>query len=176
MAEILFLYATREGQTRRVCEVIAQVAREAGRQVRLLDLGDPAAAQALAQSAQVIVGASIHYGRLPAAMYRFIQSNQAELEARPNAFFCLNLTARKPGKDTPQSSAYMRTFLKKSSWRPQRLAVFAGALFYTRYGWLDRLMIRLIMKITGGPTDPARDIEFTDWQKVRVIAQAWLGQ
>jgi len=32
------------------------------------------------------------------------------------------------------------------------------------------------MKITRGPTDPARDVEFTDWQKVRVIAQAWLGQ
>jgi len=32
-------------------------------------------------------------------------------------------------------------------------------------------MIRLIMLITRGPTDPATVVEFTDWSKVADFAQ-----
>ena len=39
-----------------------------------------------------------------------------------------------------------------------------------RYGWLDRLMVRFIMKLTGGPTDPKICVEFTSWQAVDRIA------
>lgn len=174
MAAVLLLYSSREGQTRRICECMAEVIREEGGEARILSLADPDLVQAAADSERLIVGASIHYGRLPSELYHFIAENRALIESRANAFFCVNLTARKPGKDTPEGSAYMRKFLKKSPWRPMRLAVFAGALYYTRYAWYDRMMIRLIMWITGGPTDPRRDVEFTDWDQVRRVARAWL--
>jgi len=176
MAQILFLYATREGQTLRVCEAMAEVAQLEGHTARLLELSDPSSLQALAECDKVILGASIHYGSLPSNLYGFVTAFRSEIEKRPNAFFCLNLTARKLGKDTPQGSVYMRTFLKKSPWQPQQLAVFAGALYYSRYTWYDRMMIRLIMWITGGPTDPAQDVEFTDWGKVRATAREWINQ
>lgn len=172
MTDILFLYFTREGQTRRICDCMAEALRAQGRTVALLSLDDPQAAEALRHSGRVVLGASIHYGRLPASLYSFIEKNRTELEARPSAFFCVNLTARKAGKNTPEGSAYMRRFLKKTSWRPQKLAVFPGALLYTRYTWYDRLVIRFIMGITGGPTDPTRDVEFTDWDEIRYFARS----
>ena len=46
------------------------------------------------------------------------------------------------------------------------MAIFAGKLNYPIYNWLDRNIIRLIMRLTGGPTDPDTVMEFTDWQKV----------
>ena len=171
MSDVLFLYATHDGQTRRICEAMAEEIRCLGASVTLLPLTAPNAAQALSMAAQVVVGASIRYGHLPAALYRFANEQRAVLDARPNTFFCVNLTARKPGKDTPEGSAYMRTFLKKSAWQPKRLAVFAGALRYSRYTWYDKTMIRFIMWVTGGPTDPARDVEFTDWEKVRAFGR-----
>ncbi len=171
MRDILFLYATHDGQTRRICEAMAEEVRRAGGSVTLLPLSDLHAAQALGMAAQVVVGASIRYGHLPAALYRFAREQRAVLDARPNSFFCVNLTARKPGKDTPEGSAYMRTFLKKSVWQPKKLAVFAGALRYSRYTWYDKAMIRFIMWVTGGPTDPAHDVEFTDWDKVRAFGR-----
>ena len=58
------------------------------------------------------------------------------------------------------------------SWRPQQLAVFAGKLDYPSYGFFDRQMIRLIMLITQGPTDPEAVVEFTDWAMVEAFAQA----
>ncbi|MEI7614715.1 MAG: menaquinone-dependent protoporphyrinogen IX dehydrogenase, partial [Betaproteobacteria bacterium] len=35
----------------------------------------------------------------------------------------------------------------------------------------DRLMIRLIMLMTKGPTDPETVVEFTDWQQVENFAR-----
>ena len=171
MTAILFLYATHDGQTRRICETMAEEVRTGGATATLLPLTDPEAAQALVLSERVVLGASIRYGHLPKALYQFVTHHRALLEARNTAFFCVNLTARKPGKDTPEGSAYMRTFLRKSPWRPGQLAVFAGALLYSRYTWYDKAMIRFIMWVTGGPTDPSRDVEFTDWEKIRAFAR-----
>jgi menaquinone-dependent protoporphyrinogen oxidase len=55
------------------------------------------------------------------------------------------------------------------------VAVFAGKIDYPRYTPFDRFMIRLIMWMTQGPTDPAAVIDFTDWRQVedfgRLIAK-----
>ena len=96
----------------------------------------------------------------------FINRNKLLLDSKPNAFFSVNIVARKPEKNQPDTNPYMRKFLKQIAWRPKQLAVFAGKLEYTKYSFFDRLMIRLIMFITKGPTDPKTVIEFTDWQQV----------
>ena len=44
--------------------------------------------------------------------------------------------------------------------------MFAGKIDYPSLGFFDKQMIRLIMWITKGPTDPTLTIEFTDWDKV----------
>jgi menaquinone-dependent protoporphyrinogen oxidase len=55
------------------------------------------------------------------------------------------------------------------------MAVFAGKIDYPIYTFWDRQIIRLIMWMTGGPTDPKSVIDFTDWNKVddfgRTIAE-----
>jgi hypothetical protein len=47
----------------------------------------------------------------------------------------------------------------------------AGRLDYSRYGWLDRQLIRFIMMLTGGPTDPRTVVDFTSWEMVDDVAQ-----
>ncbi|MDH3806445.1 MAG: menaquinone-dependent protoporphyrinogen IX dehydrogenase, partial [Gammaproteobacteria bacterium] len=80
-----------------------------------------------------------------------------------------------PEKNQPETNPYLQKFLRQISWQPQNLAVFAGKIDYPRYTFIDRQMIRLIMWITKGPTDPQTTIEFTDWNKVdefgRLIAE-----
>ncbi len=52
------------------------------------------------------------------------------------------------------------------SWQPKELAVFAGRIDYKKYRFWDRQIIRFIMWITKGPTNPQAVVEFTDWNKV----------
>ncbi|SJL84875.1 menaquinone-dependent protoporphyrinogen IX dehydrogenase [Vibrio palustris] len=165
----LYLYSTREGQTQKIIKTIAEQCNH--QQADFIDLHDYKDVD-LAQYDKVLIGASIRYGHLNKALYRFIKQHLEQLQAKKAAFFCVNLTARKEseGKDTPEGSRYIQTFLEKSPWQPQLIGVFAGALYYPRYGWFDKMMIRFIMNMTGGETDTSKEVEYTNWEKVALFA------
>ena len=78
---------------------------------------------------------------------------------------------RKPEKNQPKTNPYLKKFLKQISWQPKELAVFAGKIDYQRYSFRDRQIIRLIMWMTKGPTDPETVVEFTDWKQVETFGQ-----
>ena len=86
------------------------------------------------------------------------------------SFWC-RFNREKEGKDTPEGNVYVRKFLQRIKWTPAKVGVFAGALLYPRYKWIDRVMIQLIMKITGGETDSTKEIEYTDWGKSKGICR-----
>ena len=120
---------------------------------------------------KIILGASIRYGKHHKQVYRFIKRNEHILDSKPNAFFSVNVVARKPEKNQPETNPYLKKFLRQISWQPKELAVFAGKIDYQRYHFLDRQMIRLIMWMTKGPTDPETVVEFTDWKQVENFGQ-----
>ncbi|WP_127960293.1 menaquinone-dependent protoporphyrinogen IX dehydrogenase [Serratia microhaemolytica] len=163
----LILYSSRDGQTRIIAEQIAARLRSS-RDCDLLDLHQ-CDDVLLENYQQVVVGASVRYGRFHPTLMKFATRYATQLNQMPTAFFAVNLTARKPDKCSPETNAYTRKFLQQSPWRPQQCAVFAGALRYPRYRWLDRVMIRLIMKMTGGETDTSKEVEYTDWDQVSVF-------
>jgi menaquinone-dependent protoporphyrinogen oxidase len=174
MAKILILFSTTDGHTVKICRRLQERIEQDGHQATLVSVAD-APGPDLDAFDKIVIGASIRYGKHGKAVVEFINANRQLLERKPNAFFSVNIVARKPEKSEPETNPYLQKFLRQIAWRPGRLAVFAGKLDYPRYGAFDRFMIRLIMLITKGPTDPATVIEFTDWNKVedfgRVISE-----
>ncbi|MGF1687563.1 menaquinone-dependent protoporphyrinogen IX dehydrogenase [Photobacterium japonica] len=168
MENVLLLHSSSDGQT---VKILQHIETTLGTEYRceLVDVNTLPTID-FSQYSRVLIGASIRYGHLNKKLYQFIHRYQPELEQNRVGFFCVNLTARKPGKNTPETSVYMKTFLKTSPWQPKLQAVFAGALRYPRYGWFDRVMIQLIMRITGGETDTTKEVEYTDWDKVSDFA------
>jgi menaquinone-dependent protoporphyrinogen oxidase len=169
MASVLILYSTTDGHTRRICTTLAESLQHKGNQVTLADVLD-AAPPAPAAFDKVVIGASIRYGRHARVVYDLIARERDTLCARPSAFFSVNLVARKPQRDQPQTNPYVKKFLRQIDWKPDRVAVFAGKLNYPVYALPDRLVIQLIMWMTKGPTDPDTVREFTDWEKVEAFA------
>lgn len=169
MAKALFLYSSREGQTKKIFQYIDQ--ELADLECELVDLHSIGQVN-FADYERVLIGASIRYGHLNKKLYQFIEANIEQINAHKVAFFCVNLTARKEdqGKDTPEGSAYIKTFLSKSPWQPSLIGVFAGALYYPRYNFFDKMMIKLIMTMTGGETDTSKEVEYTNWEKVALFA------
>ena len=170
MGKTLLLYYSGYGHTRKIAERIG---------ARLAEQGVEAQAAALDDESidpddyeRIILGASIRNGKHKPPVHDFIRRHQALLEQRPSGFFSVNLVARKPDKNTPETNPYMRAFLEKCPWKPDLVSVFAGNLEYQRYGFADRNIIRFIMWLTGGPTDPNTNTEFTDWEKVDRFAAA----
>lgn len=169
MAKALFLYSTREGQTKKIFTYIQSQLSDF--ECELVDLNTVDKVD-FNQYERVLIGASIRYGYFDKKLYQFIENHLSDLQQHKTAFFCVNLTARKEeqGKDTPEGSAYMQKFLKKSPWQPKLMAVFAGALYYPRYKWFDKVMIKFIMSMTGGETDTSKEVEYTNWEKVALFA------
>jgi len=99
-----------------------------------------------------------------------MHSNIDQISVKENAFFSVNVVARKPEKNSPHTNPYMKKFLIKTSWKPNTLAVFAGKIDYPKYNFIDKHMIRFIMWITKGPTDTKNTYEYTDWAKVDEFA------
>jgi len=165
MSHILVLYSTTDGHTRLICERLNERLQRSGHMVTLVDIRDDPDIDAEGFD-KIVVGASIRYGRHSPLIAAFIKKHHGTVERKPNAFFSVNLVARKPDKNRPETNPYLQRFLRRIPWKPQNLAVFAGKLDYPSYRLLDRLLIRLIMAVTGGPTDPSAVVEFTNWEDV----------
>lgn len=161
----IILYVTHDGQTKKIAEFIASLLDG---EVTLAALVDSVS---LMEFDRIIIGASVRYGHFDRALYEFVQKNTALLHQKRAVFFGVNLTARKVGKDSIETNVYVRKFLQRIAWTPTLVAVFAGALLYPRYTWFDRVMIQFIMRLTGGETDTSKEIEYTDWEKVKSFAQ-----
>jgi menaquinone-dependent protoporphyrinogen oxidase len=170
MARILILYSSTDGHTRKICDRLKEVIERQAHQVTLVSVRDEPHVD-MKPFDKIVIGASIRYGKHSPLVVDFINSNERILDTKSSAFFSVNIVARKPEKNRPETNPYMRRFLKQISWHPGELAVFAGKIDYPRYGLFDRSAIRLIMFMTKGPTDPTAVVEFTDWQEVEAFGR-----
>ncbi len=167
-SKIGILYSTVDGQTLKICNLIKEVLVEKGNTVELFSIDDFDGK--IADFDQFVIGSSIHYGKHHPKIIDFIKEHKKELDHTKNAFFSVNLVARKPERATPETNPYFIKFLQTIDWIPNTPAVFAGKLDYQKYSFTDRLMIQLIMWMTKGPTNPKTNIEYTDWDKVKEFA------
>ena len=170
MAKILILYSSTDGHTRKICLRLQQIVEAQNNQVTLISVNDEGTID-LNSFGKIVIGASIRYGKHSNQIYEFIKEHQQILDCKSNAFFSVNVVARKPEKNKPETNPYLQKFLKQISWKPKRIAVFAGKIEYQKYKLGDRFMIRLIMWMTKGPTDPKTNIEFTNWSQVEDFGQ-----
>lgn len=170
MSKILILFSSTDGHTIKICERLKQLVEQNAHQVTVIPVTDSRQVDLRAFD-KIIVGASIRYGHHHKNVFEFVKGNRELLDSKANAFFSVNIVARKPEKNRPATNPYLRKFLKKIAWQPKQLEVFAGKLDYPRYGAFDRFMIRFIMLITKGPTDPTTVVEFTDWKQVAAFGK-----
>ncbi len=169
-SKFLILYSTTDGHTVEICKRIQNVLENGGHTVTVQEL-TPNADVDLSPFDRVVIGASIRYGKNKPEVKRFIDTQQATLEAKSAALFSVNAVARKPEKLTPETNPYVRKFLASISWKPATIGIFGGKIDYPLYGFVDRTMIRFIMWMTKGPTDPTGTFEFTDWDAVERFAR-----
>lgn len=170
MANILIMYSTTDGHTLEICQYLKQLIERNYNRVSLHSIDDGSEVD-MAAFDKIVIGASIRYGKHSKQVYQQIKNSQPILESKPNAFFSVNVVARKPVKNQPETNPYLKKFLKEISWQPKQLAVFAGKLNYPIYSFWDKQIIRLIMWMTKGPTDPDTVIDYTDWNQVEVFGQ-----
>jgi len=177
MANVLIVFGTKEGQTAKIARHIAQTLTSAGHKSELFDADHPTPRLDLGRFQFAIVGAPIHAGGYPRSVVRFVKKNRAFLERVPSAFFSVGLAvASHNSNGRAQTQPLVDKFAEETGWHPQRVELIAGALLYTRYNPLVRLVMRRIAAKEGGETDTSRDYEYTDFAAVERFAREFVGE
>jgi len=172
MPRILILYGTTDGHTARVARFLADQLHAQGADVDLIEAGtsDPDPRDYTA----VIVAASVHSGGYQKAVVRWVRAHAHALGYTPSAFVsvCLGVLPLSP-KVERELTEIMNRFAVQTNWNPPCIKRVAGALLYSRYGWLKRMVVLHMVKRAGGSTDVSRDHEYTDWEDLRGFAKAF---
>jgi menaquinone-dependent protoporphyrinogen oxidase len=84
-------YATREGQTRRIAEHVAEDLGGHGFEVEIRDVREKAAIS-LGRLSAVVLAASVHVDRHESEMVKFVKRHRAELDRLPAAFLSVSLS------------------------------------------------------------------------------------
>ena len=166
MANVVIIYATREGQTEKIARRIVKTLAAQGHAVELFN-ADEALPPDLERFQVAFVGGPIHAGGYPRSIVRFARAHRELLERIPSAFFSVGLAvASRTSDGRAQTLVLVEKFVKQTGWRPRHVELIAGALPYSKYNFLIRFIMRRIAAKEGGDTDTSRDYEYTDWPAV----------
>jgi menaquinone-dependent protoporphyrinogen oxidase len=166
MTRILVVYATTDGHTAKVADVIADTLRAHGVGVEVHQSGGTDCRPDDYDG--VIVAAPVRGGRYQKSVRRWVRAHAGALNGTTTAFVsvCLGVLQRDPAVDRTLETI-MNGFLAETGWKPLITKVVAGALPYTRYNWLIRRVMKRIAAKAGGDTDTTRDYEYTNWPDLR---------
>jgi len=171
MTTVLVCYGTGEGQTGTVADRIAETLADRGHDPTVVDAAAPPVDLAVADFDAVLVGSSIHVGKHRSEITTFVTEHRDALAELPTGFFQVSLSS---ATDDPERRAeaagYVDALVEETGWQPDRVGLFGGALRYSEYGFLTRLMMKRIAKEATGDTDTSRDYEYTDWAEVEAFA------
>ena len=110
MTKKLIIYSTTDGHTKRICDYIADKSTKKS-SIELISIEDVKNID-LSLYETIVIGASIRYGKHQPELYEFIQRNLEILKTVKASFFSVNVVARKPNKDSPETNPYVKKFLK----------------------------------------------------------------
>ena len=171
--QILVVYGTSEGQTRKIAEFVGARLTMQGHRVVTANAGERPVPDPHAFDA-VLVAASLHLGRYQPAVLRYVREHRASISARVNAFLSVSLAAagRAP-EDVEGLRKCLADFMQATGWSPKIVHHAAGAFRYSAYGFLIRCVMKYKAWRRGAPTDTRRDYELTDWEDLARFAEVF---
>jgi len=172
MPRLLIVYGTTDGHTAKIARFLATQLDAYGAITDVVEAGredpDPR------EYAGVIVAASIHAGGFQRAVGRWVRAHASALRDKPAAFLAVCLGVLQKDLTVQRDLVGITNrFEAKTGWKAPRVKLVAGAMPYTRYGWLKRMVMRQMARKAGGSTDVSRDHEYTDWNDLRDFADAF---
>jgi menaquinone-dependent protoporphyrinogen oxidase len=166
MPDVIVLFASKHGHTEKIAMRIARALEHDGVRTHLYD-AEASTVPVPSDYDGVVVGASIHAGHHQRAVVDWAERYRTALNTKPSAFFSVCLTAADDTEESRDATRrYHDEFVEATGWNPRRSVTFAGALQYREYDFATRLVMRLMMRKGGHPTDTSHDYDYTDWGAV----------
>jgi menaquinone-dependent protoporphyrinogen oxidase len=169
----LILYATTDGQTRKVAHHCADRLTKTGHTVELIPAGDAAGVKPTAFDSAILAG-SVHAGGYQSELIRYAKAEARSLAMIPTLFLSVSLSAAGDDKDDWKGlHDCAGRFQEETGWTPGRVEHVAGAFSFTQYDFFRSWAMRWIARGKGLDIDPKVDTEYTDWKALDALIDEW---
>ena len=174
---ILIFYGTLEGQTEKIATRMAEIMRKKGHHVVTQFGSQVTDSFSVDMFDAVVIGGSIHMGKYPEYLPKFVKAHSDWINSVPSALFtvCMAINSQNE-KSREEAKHFSEQFSSQTGWQPQLIGTFAGAVKYTQYNFVTRFIMKLISKREGGSTDTSVDHEYTDWEAVVRFTENFLEE
>lgn len=173
--KILVVYATTDGQTRKIARFCADRIADQGHAVELLDASD-AEGLVLGRFDGAILAGSLHVGGFQKTLAGFVRASVSDLNHMRSLFLPVSLSA---AGDDPEDWKGLQDcvakFLAETGWSPGQIAHVAGAFRFTEYDFFRSWAMKRIAAQKGEAVDPHADKEYTDWAALGRMIDGWLA-
>ncbi len=160
--KILVIYASENGQTRRIADYIGERIEAKGDTARLIEASASIPDLKFSDYAGIIVAGPVYRERHPEDLISLVKAHAKEVANLPSAFVSVSLAAAFPDGET-EAKGYVSRFLRATGWQPSAIHRAAGALRYERYDFFQEQILRHIV-LKDRPADMVEgNNEFTDW-------------
>lgn len=173
--KLLVLYATTEGQTRKIVRFVVDRLADAGHAVELLPASDIDGLDPAGYD-RVIAAGSIHGGVFQTDLRAALTDHAAALGKLPTLFLSVSLSAAGTDpEDWDGLEACIARLTEETGWAPGRVLHVAGAFRFTQYDFFKSWAMRWIAREKDETVDPTRDKEYTDWDRLAREVDDWLA-
>ena len=169
---VLIVYGTTEGQTRKIAEWTATRIRERGHQAKPLDSAALESDLDLKTYDAFIIAASVHQECHQEEITNFVIAHREALGTKPSAFISVSLSAVLEGARA-EAQKYVDSFISVSGLQPRRTLLLGGALRLTEYDYFQEQIVKFIV-MKRGDAPSTGDREFTDWHALAGFVDGFL--
>ena len=172
--QVLILFASIEGQTRKIAQFIEETVRSAGHDPTIVDVSDKMADVTFDGFDTVILAAPVHERRHPPNFEVLLTASRADLEARRTLMISVSLGAAFP-KLMGEAQEYMDEMKMRTGLKPNAEALVAGAVRPSSYGYYETEVLRHAI-LRHQTIDPrTQECEFTDWDALGRVVTRFLS-
>jgi menaquinone-dependent protoporphyrinogen oxidase len=171
---VLVLYSSTEGQTKKVAERVAAQVEAAGHRATVHHMGSDQKPPSIPEFDAVIAAASVHQGFHQESAINFIAAQAGNLNRKRSAFISVSLSAAL-AEGRAEAQDYVERFLETTGWKPARCLLLAGAVRLSSYDYFERQVMKYIIAQKGVAHDLHVDYECTDWSELTAFVDTFLG-
>jgi menaquinone-dependent protoporphyrinogen oxidase len=170
---VLIVYGTTEGQTRKIAARTATHIGECGHQVELRDSAALDSDLQLGAFDAFLIAASVHQEHHQNTISNFVFAHHELLNTKPSALISVSLSAALEDQKT-EAQKYVDRFVSVTGWQPRMTLLLGGALRFTEYDYFQEQFVKFVVMKGSGTATSERDHEFTDWRALADFVDRFL--
>lgn len=170
----LIVYASIEGQTRKIADHLADRLTAAGHEVANFNAMDRTAEVSVVPFDHIVLAASVHERMHPKPFEVFLSGNAEQLSTKPTLLVSVSMSAAFP-EGADEAMDYVEELSMRTGLTPNDVYCAAGAIKLAKYDYYATQVLRHVVLRDREFDATQTDHEFTDWKALDERIDAFVG-